>query len=284
MVTISTNSNSSTKDEIVKDYLWKPVHELPDFILRIRKILISISAAAFFFKTYDLQLNNDGKIFGLHFNNLDNIKIDHILFVIISYNLIHFIVSIVEYINYSRLRITGTNLKPINSLKFGPEGGDDPDDPKQSTLYSWWSQESHHLKGIDNMASTVSQCVEEIGAFKNKYTEYDPTVYPEFREEVNRIEGILRSISGGLEKLRTTISSSRIRDSLKKFDNWFKSFRKIQWFRLIFLEISIPLFLALYCLVMLDKPYPINMVTSYLSAMKIPVEAFRIKTNFKTEK
>ncbi len=112
-----------------------------DRTYRVRKNLIVFSLIMLFkyYKELDITVKN---VSFLEIKNLDNSLIDKFLFLVIVYHLIYFVFIAWEHFKHNRIRITGSKLRHVTTGKFASQGADYPDNPMQSSLYSWWVTES----------------------------------------------------------------------------------------------------------------------------------------------
>lgn len=70
--------------------LGEPIFDdFTEHTLRIRRNLLAISVVALFYKLNDLQIEG-GQVFGIKFAGLTSSAIDHALFWLLTYQLIHF--------------------------------------------------------------------------------------------------------------------------------------------------------------------------------------------------
>src|SRR6267143_4593268 len=126
----------------VEKILKEPVAaEFSEQAWRIRTNLTVVSGIAVVMRLADLRISADSSVLGLKFTGLSDAVIRVTLAAVIAYLLFHFLGVAWDALVEWRLRITGTRAAFQTGGMWGPDHADFPNDPRQSTLYNWWT---HH--------------------------------------------------------------------------------------------------------------------------------------------
>lgn len=207
---------------------------------KLRKTLMISSSIALIFLFYDVEIDGNSSFFGIKFLGIDTQIFFVIFFIVISYHFVHFLWCSINSFTYWRIRLTGTIVKyQVQSGLIGDEydEADYPYDPKQASLYFWWSKTCEkvidHQKVLDGLIPTLKKTLEE-----------QP-------ENTGQVLSEIRSIEESLNKTLEVVNSQRLRDSLKRFDNWFGLMLVTQGLRWLVLEVGLPLLVGLMTMILL---------------------------------
>lgn len=206
--------------DAVKKVLKEPVfigHDARSQIVRVQ--LFFLSAVTIVYSALGLKINPSSSIFGLRFDGLNDGSFKAILLVVLIYMVIHFVWLSADAFLEWRLRITGTRSAFITTAKNASEHADYPNNPRQSTLYHYYSEEM-----LDKLSSLDSMITISSANFDN----------------VDK-----QSIHANISKLIESVEDPRVSVSLRRFDNWFKYFQISQNLRWFFIEFLFPLLLGL---------------------------------------
>jgi hypothetical protein len=232
----------------VEDALGKPVlPELTVNVWKVRTNLIIASSISIAVALADLRIDPGSTFLGLKFFGLTDNLVRALLLIITGYLLIHFLWSALDAFLEWRLRITGTRLAFVTAGTFAKEHADYPNDPRQSTLYSWWVLEAQRIGNMSYNLKILQDLIENLDHdLREKYTSGADALniannacrpLAEAREAIHKLE---RSIGEAAK----TIKAARIPGSLKRFDNWFHLFLRSQNLRWLVIDVLVPVGLA----------------------------------------
>lgn len=225
-----------------------------DFTENVRKIRMNlmivsfISLVIFYAK---INIESDSTFFGLKFKGINDNLITVILVILLIYNLVHFIWCAIDNILEWWLRLTGTRVAFITGFKWDNKYKDSPNDPRQSTLYTWWLNNSFHIPNLEIEFRNLQQKTQEYVDKLEGLDEINPNQRISVNSSVQDLINKLKQLDGSFEKLKEIISSERITVSLKRFDNIFYFFLKNQNIRWIVFEIGLPILLGIWGVVCL---------------------------------
>ena len=244
---MSDSDKENEKADAVAKVLGEPFFgEFPENTLKVRRNLIILSAISITIVLSGIQISQDSTILGLKFDGVDTRLLLQLLFYINLYLFIHFSWCALDNILEWRLRVTGTRLSFVTTGKTASEHGDYPDDPRQSTMYSWWIDQA---KQIGNLKEKIETIESQIKASREKL---DKAV-----AEVNSVSmsnlssAVIKSLNSALtntirlqqsvETAQKAIADQRIPVSLKRFDNWFQLLLRSQNLRWLIIELLLPI-------------------------------------------
>jgi len=204
-----------------------------------------------------INVSADSALLGIKFINLKDWHIQFSLGIFVIYFLIHFIWIAYESYGEWVIRTTGAKLAFSTSNKAPSVDGDYPDDPKNSTLYNWWSEKSKYLPAekakLNDALTNISRLLSDIKDYQvENRTSIDSRINADWMKAVSEISSINSSIS----QLVMIFESNRITESLRRFDNKYKLLIKSQNLRWIVFDIGLPIILGLISLFMLVFFYP----------------------------
>jgi len=251
---METNEEKTIRE--VEKVLKEPVAaQFSDQAWKIRNNLIIISTIAFIMGFAKLQINADSSILGLKFTGLNDSVIRTTLAVIIIYLLSHFLWIAWDSLLEWRLRITGTRSAFQTGASWPSQHADFPSDPRQSTLYNWWTQQRIATTNVEKLASELKKSLtkweEELQKLKNEK--------PEFPDIGNVIHGLAETrqqamnLAQCVEENIKIVANPRITTSLKRFDHSFHFFLRSQNLRWLLIEFVAPVCFAIISLYQLLK-------------------------------
>lgn len=236
----------------VEKVLKTPVFvALTDQAEKVRRNLLVLSLISIFSVLWDIQLDSTASIFGFTFEGLTPEKVLLGLTLITGFSLANFLwLSADSFVEW-RLRITGTRLTLVTTGRFSSADGDYPDDPRQSTLYYWWSQEAEK---VGDLSSLVKGLVPELEQIKTTLAAIQTDQLPYLNGIQGAVSGLTNSVgvlTNKMDDLVKTAESHRPDVSLARFDSWFSLFNRSQNLRWLLLEVGAPTVLAAYALILL---------------------------------
>ena len=241
----------------IEESLGNPVlADVPDELRKTKRNLLVVAGVVIFASLAEIEVTQAGFL-GFQFTNPSEWWLDLSLLCVVAYLFAQFAWQVADYLMQTRVRITGTRVAHVTTARAAGSEGDYPNDPSQSSLYYWWSEETKSSKGLHKTVAELEGAAERIDAFANQ---------PEnaANPNINHVESAahdLRRATGELqrqiEQWEKVITSQRIPLSLERFDRWFGCFTRSQVWRLFVLDIALPSLvagLAFYCLLVPDAP------------------------------
>ena len=231
----------SFTDEELSKILGSPVAlYFDDELRKLKKTLLAISLIGICVSFYGISIALDSTLFGLKFNNLTNSLIINLLTVVNSYYLFRFAWMISENFLEWRLRLTGSGKASVYKGGFNLEGVDYASDERQSTLYNWWRKESLVFsKDPIDLREQINSAI--ISLEKDEVSNW------------TTIKAQLEKIVERLDRIDKTLNDNRLKFSIKRFDDYFFLFLKLQNIRLILFDILLPFLAALISIISLWK-------------------------------
>src|SRR5690606_22455278 len=88
--------------------------------------------------------------------------LDFMLSGLVLYLLIQFLWQVADYLDYSRIRLTGSRAAWVTTAILGDSELDYPGDPKQSSLYNWWKVQSPRIGNLRVPVGHVTAAAEAL--------------------------------------------------------------------------------------------------------------------------
>lgn len=242
-------SDQEIRTKAVEKALGEPFAlEFKEPVLKMRTHLLVCAVISISATLLELKIKPDVSLFGVQFEGLTEKKILIGLVAINLYLVFHFLWSSIDVLKEWRLRRTGTMVAYMDTevtSAFGNERLDFGDNPRQSTLYRWWSQANTNMTSLSKTIADVDQKVSTM--MDAVIVEINKAQTPElanWQMDFISIRSQLNSLTETLNQTKKVISSERIPASLERFDNAFKDLLKSQNSRWFFLEWLFPLVLG----------------------------------------
>ena len=182
---------------------------------------------------------------GLKFNGLEQIWLQIALFSVVVYLFLQFVWQMWDYIQFSKLRITGTRVSHVTTARYGSEHGDYPDDPIQSTLYQWWSTQAEMIGNLSQVADELHRVAGQLEEAAQRPGNMEQPNINHVQLTGSQINKDAAKLGRQIEAASKAITAERIPISLKRFDAWFRRFRVSQVCRMVVLDMAIPVILGL---------------------------------------
>jgi hypothetical protein len=226
--------------------LGEPVFiELSDYSRRVKNSLIFCSALGIALSFSTISVSEESSIFGIRLDNLNHTHILILLLILIGYFCFHYAWQIIDNFMEWRLRITGTKTTFITGSRYGSTEADYPDNPRQSTLYSWWQGQQKNLSllydTIENIKSLERKLLEESKQYPDNSIDIQGTLM-ELKQE-------LTTFNNNVQNIESVIKTNRVPVSLKRFDGWYKLFLYSQNIRWFIFDFMLPLVLSIAALI-----------------------------------
>lgn len=234
----------------VTEVLGKPAgFDLSEPAVKVRKSLMAASIALLCLVIAKIEPSDTFTIFGVAFKGVTADKIVVGAMIVLAYSLIHFLFYVVELLSEFRIRTTGAKVAFQTGSHSGSEHADYPDDPKQSSLANWWKAYARRLLVVGDLVEKIGSDLEEI-----KYRLGNPDEIKGSPDDIStsklmgQVNANLINLSRDLKTSREIILSPRIEISLERFDNWYKWLINLQGFRVVVVEIGLPIALGILSL------------------------------------
>lgn len=239
----------------VEKALGEPVAaDFSDYVRKLRANLIFVSFISISLILGGLEIDPASSILGLKFKGLNNTSFLYGMFIVNSYMFIHFLWCSVDAFQEWGIRVSGTRLSFITTGKFSSEVGDYPSDPRQSTLYHWWKDQS--VK-IGSLAEPIYEINAKLMTWEQDVTKaLDTQGNPNSLNVGMSIKGVSKDIvklQSSIEATSEILNSARIPESLKRFDNRFQFFLRSQNLRWLLLELGLPIIMGIIALYLLAE-------------------------------
>jgi hypothetical protein len=246
--------NERSKIEAVEKALGSPIGaELPENAIKVRRNLLISSMVALFVAFGGLKLDPASSILGFKFVGLTDDLIRIGLAAVTLYLLLHFLWYVYDALLEWRLRVTGTRLSFVTTARMASEHGDYPNDPRQSTLYHWWSEEAKRMGNVGARALAVDDKLRESQQAVRALLEEkgSGSNLQNILNVLTEMRNALTELNRSVEHIRKTLDSDRISVSLKRFDGWFELFLRSQNLRWLIVDAVVPSLLGTWALVVL---------------------------------
>ncbi len=244
----------------VKKALGEPIGcELSPAAWKIRTNLMLVSFVSLVVAGANLHVNKDASFLGLGLQGLDDNLVTFGLGVANTYLLLHFVWSAWDNFVEWRLRITGTRLAHVTTGVVASDHGDYPNDPRQSTLYRWWTAEARKIGNLAGIAVHIHHRVQEwedrlrceIDARGGPNAGNIATVY----DNMQGIREAAAELGRRVEVAVKALDAPRIPASLQRFDCWFRHFLRSQNLRWLLFDALVPILLGWLALIFLCLRY-----------------------------
>ncbi|CAI3787469.1 hypothetical protein AHFPHNDE_01133 [Pseudomonas sp. MM227] len=239
------SKQAKSNDEIAK-VLGSPVgFDISETASKLRRNLLLVSVVVIALIVGDVQPGSEVSVFGIKLTGLTSYKIMVGLWVLLAYNLIHYLWYCYELYSEWALRITGTRLAFVTGGKYGKLGADYPDDPRQSTLYTWWLQQSTSMVSYNELLYRVDNSIQNFSKHTDRLQALDMTTAGTVSTSIQGMRDTLEQARNCLASVEAVLTDARVPESLQRFDNRFKMLLKSQNLRLVLVEVAMPIGLAL---------------------------------------
>jgi len=247
---------STSEIKNVQKALGEPLMpEFTDYLRRVRSLLITVSLISIGVVLGGLVIDPSSSVLGVKFQGLSDDLIRKGLLAANGYLLIHFIWGGFDNWLEWGARLSGTRVAFVTTAKFSSEHGDYPSDPRQSSLYNWWKDNSSRISSLTEPLETTK---EKLAAWENRVENAilkdDPnlmTAIQSFRDIQKNIDDLQKKI----ENVEKTLTATRIPASLERFDGRFKLMLRSQNMRWLVLELTFPLLLGFWSVWLLIKSF-----------------------------
>lgn len=228
--------------ENIHEDVGKPVlADQSDELKRARRVLISVSCLVIFIIEGKINVEKFSFL-GLVTSTPDPKFLAQSILFVLAYLTLNFMWHFYEYAQIIRIRVTGSRYKfPSGTAIANNSNSDQPDDPKQSNLYYWWSSTGFYRDEFSRLiveGRNACKILEEY-AQKPILREANPN-WNHVTQAAHKIDTSINGVGRNLETIFKEIDSGRIPVSLERFDKCFRNFKVSQIARIIFLDLLVP--------------------------------------------
>lgn len=242
-----------SKEELEKT-LGAPIgFGISDTAMKLRRNLLLTSVVIIILVAGEIQPGADFSLLGVKLTGVTPFKLMVGLAVMLGYNLIHYVWCCYEFYSEWAIRITGTKLGFVTGAKWASEGADYPDDPKQSSLYTWWLQEAQSMGAYRDLLVKVEDGLRSLNGHIDELEVKDMSTAGTVSRSIQEVKSSLDQIKRSVESSESVILSTRIPVSLERFDNRFRLLLKSQNIRIVLIEIGLPLAISAFSIVYLIR-------------------------------
>lgn len=247
-------SNTDKSVDAVEKALGEPAFtEFPENSWKIRTNLIFASTVAIAVVLGNLHIDPDSSIFGLKFKGLSDTIITNGLIAAVSYLLLHFLWVSIDAVFEWRLRITGTRVAFVTTGRISSEHGDYPAEPRQSTLYHWWIEQSKGLGSFETRMTSIEHRLESWDAdLRARFTQgTDAMNIVNATTSIAAVRDEIAKFHRAIVESGKIVHATRVPVSLARFNRWFELFLRSQNLRWFVIEFLLPILVGGYALSLL---------------------------------
>lgn len=237
------------KIDALQKSMGEPVgFDISEAATKIKRNLILVSSVVLVLIFGGVEAAPGVSIFGVSLTGVTSTKLMVGLSVVLLYSFAHYIWYCYELYSEWVIRLTGTKLGFVTAGLFGTDCMDYPSDPKQSTLYNWWCQQSRSLIDYKEVASKVDEQVTQINArIDGILNDENPSANGAMAHQaIDALKITMEQINSSIASAEAVLSQARIPVSLARFDRRFGLLLKSQNMRIFLIEIAFPIALAAF--------------------------------------
>lgn len=237
------------KIDALQKSMGEPVgFDISESAAKIKRNLILVSLVVLVLVFGGVEASPNVSIFGVSLSGVTSTKLMVGLSVVLFYSLVHYLWYCYELYSEWSIRLTGAKLGFVTSGVFSSEGMDYPSDPKQSTLYNWWLQQSRSMVDYKEVASKVDEQVSQINSriddiIKNENPSSNGAMA---HQAIVLLKSTMEQINSSIASTESVLTQARIPVSLARFDRRFGLLLKSQNMRIFLIEIALPIALAAF--------------------------------------
>lgn len=218
-----------------------------DEVHRTRRNLVILTFIALAYKLSGAQIDSFHPL-GIQFKNHNPDFIDQAFFAFLLYSLVHFLWQSIDALQEWKLRLTGTRLVHVTTAISASPYGDYPNDPRQSTLMTWWKHEARKIGNFRESAKELESTSTAFKAALEKAKSEESTDTSTIVRSISELNTKLTALSRQIGEAMETIESERIPVSLDRFEKAYKLFSYSQLARWLIIEWGLPIVLAIWAM------------------------------------
>ena len=219
----------------VQKVLGEPVWGgLSDRAVKARKGLLTIGLIDIAIYWVGLRIDPQITILGAKVSGWNESLLLPALFLVTGYFFCLFCWLCFDSISEWLIRITGTRVAFITTARGANSYSDYPNDPRQSSLYCWWSEEAEK---VGNFTPVLLGLVERLNELEKEISQKAKQGESSLNisnacASIARTSSDIGKITRGIGSLEEVLKSNRIPASLERFDGRFK-LRPMHKFRVL---------------------------------------------------
>lgn len=231
---------SDEKLRKVEAALQEPVFaDFSEELRRTKRNLLAVSSISIFAYFSGVEIT-EPEILGMKFTNPDKVWFQSAFLCVAGYLLLQFGWRAWDYVQHTRLRITGTRVSHVTTAVLSSEHGDYPNDPTQSTLYNWWRAEARKIGNLSQVADELHRAAAQLEEVAQRPGNMEMPNIHQVSTAAASINGNAAQLSRKIEEAEKAITSIRVPASLERFDAWFHRFSTSQVLRILLLDLIFP--------------------------------------------
>ncbi len=228
--------------ENIHEDVGKPVlADQSDELKRARRVLISVSCLVVFIIEGKINIEKFSFL-GLVTSTPDPKFLAQSILFVLAYLTLNFMWHFYEYAQIIRIRVTGSRYKfPSGTAIANNSNSDQPDDPKQSNLYYWWSSTGFYRDEVSRLiveGRNACKILEEY-AQKPILREANPNCN-HVTQVAHKIDTSIDGVGRNLETIFKEIDSGLLPLSLFRFFIFFSFFTVSQLSLIFFFYFLVP--------------------------------------------
>lgn len=197
---------------------------------RVRRNLLVGVTLSLIFTLADLHIADGSALFGIRFQSFPDLLVYKLLLAFTSYQLVHFVVVSNTAFRYWRVRVAGVKvIFQTHATVGGDEGRESIQDPRQSSLYTWWNEQARLIHNYKEAQKSIERAI-EINS-----EEFDRAM---MLVETNKNATELAKY---LKRVYEILDHDRVHASLHRFDQWYKAMTFWQHIRWFGFELALPI-------------------------------------------
>lgn len=241
-------SAEEEKHKAIEKALGEPfMPNFEDSILKMRTHLLMGGVIALGAVLLNIQINSASPIFGISFKGLTEGKVYFGLLLINLYLLIHFFwTSFDNYLEW-RLRLTGNKVVFQSGGFYTDPNHDYPLDPRQSTLYTWWRENSKSMVCCNTKLKEVEQKLDELtDSITQELGNGQAAHLVNFQNNLSEVRKDFYALRETFDKAANIVDARRVPASLARFDAAYRFFLKTQSLRWLLIEWLVPVSVGIF--------------------------------------
>lgn len=236
-------NDKEKKQKALERVLGEPIgFAISEAASKARKGLILVSFVVLVLVLGEVSASEKVSILGLELAGITSEKLLLGLLAVLIYSLVNYIWLAVEVLGEWVIRITGTRVGFITAGTFADEDSDHPNDPKQSTLYNWWRENTQRVESSAASLIDIQSKVDILLGARDADADS--------QGHIKELSRQVASLSDQTRLMNAALSSQRIEVSLKRFNRWFELVLRSQNLRVLLVDLLFPLLLGLFALAM----------------------------------
>lgn len=189
----------------------------------VRAQLFFIAVSTLLLSSTSITIGEGSSILGIQLEGLTSKHIFTVASLLLAYQILHFLWASFESVYEWRARLTALDTGGWGGGGIRIADEDQKIKIRQTTLYAFFTSV------LNSDLLNARELLEKIETPENSAT--------------------IKDLAKPLERIADVLCNPRVEESLWRFDNWFKMFCKMQNYRWLILDFSIPIILGVSALI-----------------------------------